>query len=129
MGACEKTDFLDEEKLDEIEHETEANRRAVNDELNAQHVNSEDTIDPVATTQKAVVWKAINKSRRHLTRPDAEARTIGNVPIPNHHLLRQTGNSRNRRRITRISKLILATWTASLGTSSNLRSPGAKSQR
>ena len=122
MGACEKTEFLDEENLDEIEHDTEANRRAVNDELNAQHVNSEDT-------PKAVVWKAINKSRRHLTRPDAEARTIGNVPIPNHHLLRQTGNSRNRGRITRISKLILATWTASLGTSSNLRSPGAKSQR
>ena len=63
----------------------EANRRAVKDELNAEHVNSEDQSDPVATTPKAVVCKASNTSRRQPTRPDAEARTVGApgyVPIP-----------------------------------------------
>ena len=42
MGAYEETEFLDEEQLDEIDHEMEANRRAVNDELNAKNANNED---------------------------------------------------------------------------------------
>ena len=34
MGACEETEFLDEEKLDEIEQAEEANRRSIKNEKN-----------------------------------------------------------------------------------------------
>ena len=63
----------------------EANRRAVKHQLNAQNANNADKSDPVTTTPKAVVCKASNKSCRHSTRPDAEARKVDApdyVPIP-----------------------------------------------
>ena len=92
--------------LDEIENETKADRRAFKDALNAKDVNGEDESDPVATTPKAVVWKASNKRRRHLTRPDAEARTVGTpgyvkipkpqLPMPDWKFVKQTQDYMNQ---------------------------------
>ena len=62
MGACEEIEFLDEEKLDEIEQEEEANRRAIRNDKNVEIPNIEDKGDQVVTTSNAVVSKASRNS-------------------------------------------------------------------
>ena len=55
MGACEEIEFLDEEKLHEIEQEKNATRRAIKNEKNVEIPHIEDKGDQVVTTSKAAV--------------------------------------------------------------------------
>ena len=67
-----------------MNQDMEATIRAVKLALSAKS-NNEDKRDPVVIAPKAYEYKASITIRRHFTRPDAEARTVGTpgyVPIP-----------------------------------------------
>ena len=74
MGACEETAFMDEEKLDEIEIEKNAENQIIEDK--GSH--------PIAPS-KAVAWKASRKSQKHITKEVTASQAVGFsefVPIP-----------------------------------------------
>ena len=74
MGAREETEFLDEEKLDEIENGKNAEKPLI-----------EDTGSHPIAPSKAVAWKAIRKRQKHITNEVTASQAVGFsefVPIP-----------------------------------------------